>query len=116
MHNVEQRLIYLIHAHGSISERDPCRIQVTPQHHSLKTRITAKLATALRYLINKHSTFLGHKVIRALQNVTVLCTVMVIITLKTILNEKFRYHFRQVILLFWLRQSVFPYTKYKVEK
>jgi len=27
-----------IHVHGSISERDPCRIQTTPQHNSLKTK------------------------------------------------------------------------------
>jgi len=33
-------------AHGSISERYPCCIQSTPQHNSLKTRITTKLATA----------------------------------------------------------------------
>jgi len=31
-----------------------------------------KLATAIRYLIYKHSTFLRHKVIRALPNATVL--------------------------------------------
>jgi len=49
---VEQRLNYLIHAYGTISERDPCRI--TPQLNSLKTRTTPKLATAFRYLIYKH--------------------------------------------------------------
>jgi len=37
-HYVEVRPIYSIHAHGSISERDRCRIQITPQHNSLKTR------------------------------------------------------------------------------
>jgi len=36
------RLIYEIHAHGSISERDLCRIQTTPQYNALKTRITPK--------------------------------------------------------------------------
>jgi len=35
-------------------------------------------------------------------------TVMVIITLKTILNEKVGYHFSQVILLFLLQQKVVP--------
>jgi len=50
-----QRLIFLIHAHDSISERYPCRIQITPQHNSLKTRITPKLATAFRHLIYTHS-------------------------------------------------------------
>jgi len=73
----------------------------------LKTRIISKLATAFRYLIYKHSTFLGHQVIRALLN----CNgrnytqnfVMIIITPKTILNEKVGYHFCQVVLLFWLR-------------
>jgi len=28
----------LANAYGSISERDPCRIQITPQHNSLNTR------------------------------------------------------------------------------
>jgi len=55
------------------------------------------------------------KVIRALPNATVFCTVVVIITLKTILNEKVGYHFCLVILLFWLRQMQF-HKKYKIEK
>jgi len=38
--------------------------------------------------------------------------VVVIITLKTILNEKVGYQFHQLILLFWLRQKVVPYMKY----
>ena len=40
---------------------------------------------------------------------------MVIITLKTILNEKEGYHFGEVILLFWLRQKMVQYTKYIIE-
>jgi len=84
MNNVEQRFIYEIHAHGIISERDPCSIQITPQHNSFNTRITPKLATTFRYLICQYSTFLRHKVIFALPNATVLCTVLVIITLKTL--------------------------------
>ena len=40
----------------------------------------SKLATAVRYLIYKHGTYLRHKVVRALPNATVL----VIITLKTL--------------------------------
>jgi len=71
-HYIEQRLIYFIHAHDSISEGDPCHMQITPQHNSLKTRVTFKLATAFRYLIYKNITFLRHKVIRALPNATVL--------------------------------------------
>jgi len=39
---------------------------------------------------------------------------MVIIALKTILNEKVGCHFYQVILILWLRQKAVPYTKYKV--
>jgi len=39
-------------------------------------------------------------------------TVMVIITLKTIMNKKIGYHFCQVILLFWLRQKVVPFKNY----
>jgi len=46
--------------------RNPFRIQITPQHNSLKTRITPKLATAIRYQIFKHSATLRHKVIRTL--------------------------------------------------
>jgi len=38
----------------------------------MKTTITPKLATAFRYQIYKHSTFLRHEVIRALPNATVL--------------------------------------------
>jgi len=38
--------------------------------------------------------------------------VMMIITLKTILNEKVGYQFHQLILLFWLQQTVVPYMKY----
>ena len=44
--------------HMAASVRDTCRIQITPQHNSFKTRITPKLATTIRYLIYKHSTFL----------------------------------------------------------
>jgi len=61
-----------IHAHGSISERDLCHIQITPQYNSLKTRITPKIGTAFRYLNCKHSAFLRHEVIRALPKATVL--------------------------------------------
>jgi len=42
--------------------------QITPQHNSLKIRVTPKLAATIRHLINKHSTFLRHKAIRALPN------------------------------------------------
>jgi len=28
----------LANAYGSISERDPCHTQISPQHNSLKTR------------------------------------------------------------------------------
>jgi len=62
----------------------PPPMQITPQHNSLKTRITPELATAFRYLIYKHSTFLRHKVIRALSHATVHSIIMVIIVLKTL--------------------------------
>jgi len=38
----------------------------------LKTRTTPKLATAIKHLIWKQSTFLRHKVNRALPNTTIL--------------------------------------------
>jgi len=65
----------------------------------LNTRLKTPLAAAIRYLIYKHITFLRHNVIRALPNATVFCAVVVIITLKTTLNEKVGYYFCQVILL-----------------
>ena len=95
-------------AHGSISERDLCRTKITTQHNSLNTRIKTPLAGAIRYLIYKDISFVRHKVICALPNATAFCIVVVLITLKTILNEKVGYHFCQVILLFWLRQKVVP--------
>jgi len=64
--------IKLIHMTASVRETHPCLMQITPQHDSFKTRINPKLATTIRYLICKHSTFLGQKVIPALPNTTVL--------------------------------------------
>jgi len=64
-------------------------------------------------IICKHN--LLHRVVRGFSDATALFTVMVIITLKTILNEKVDYHFCKVIILFWLRQKVVSYTKYKIE-
>jgi len=63
-----------MHAHRSNSEGDTCHIQITLHHDSLQTRITPKLATAIKwaYVIYKHSTFFRHKVIRALPNATLL--------------------------------------------
>jgi len=64
--------IKFIHMTASVRETHPCLIQITPQHNSFKTRINPKLATAIRYLIYKRSTFFGQKVIPALPNATVL--------------------------------------------
>jgi len=99
-----------IYCFSSCTSRSWWITHSTQRHRrGCNTRITPKLATAFRYLIYKHSTFLGHKVIRALLN----CNghnhtqnfVMVIITPKIISNEKeVGYHFYQVILIFWLRQ------------
>jgi len=55
-----------------MSERDSCRMEISPQCNSFKTRITPKLVTAFRYLIYKRSTFLRYKDIRALPTATVL--------------------------------------------
>ena len=54
---------YIKFMHMAASVRDPCRTQINPQHNSLKTRITTKLAAAFRYLTYKHSAFLRHKVL-----------------------------------------------------
>ena len=59
--------------HMAASVRDTCSIQITPQHNLLKTRITPKLATAFRYLMYEHSTFLRYKVMRTLPKATVYC-------------------------------------------
>ena len=69
-HHAQQKLNYWIHAHVTIIEGHPCHIQITPQHDSLKARMTVKFATVNRCQIYKHNTFLGHKVIRALPNAT----------------------------------------------
>jgi len=61
-----------MHMAASVSETRTVTNISTPQHDSFKTRRTPKLATAIRYLIYKSSTFLGQKVIRALPNATVL--------------------------------------------
>jgi len=66
----------------------------------LNARIKTPLAAAIRYLIYKPITLLRHKVIRALPIATVFLIVVVIITLKTILNEKVGYHFCQVTYYF----------------
>jgi len=39
-HYAQQKLIYQIHARGIISEGYTYRTQTTPEHDSLKTRIT----------------------------------------------------------------------------
>ena len=72
--------------HMAVSVRDPCRTQITPQHNSFNTGTKTPIAAAIRYLIYKHIALLRHKVILALPNATVFCIVVVIITLKTILN------------------------------
>ena len=52
------------------SERDPYTNHSTAQ--PLAIILSPKSTTAIRYLIYKHTTFLRHKVIRALPNATVL--------------------------------------------
>jgi len=37
-----------MHMTVAVRETHPCRMQVTSQHDTFKTRITAKLATAIR--------------------------------------------------------------------
>jgi len=54
-------LIKFMYMAASVSET---RIQLTPQHNFLKTRITPKCAAAFSYLIYKHSTLLRHKDVR----------------------------------------------------
>jgi len=53
------------------SVRETCAVYQS-QYNSLESRITPKLATAFRYLIYKHNTFLRHKGICALPNATAL--------------------------------------------
>jgi len=65
----------------------------------------SEVATAIRCLIYKRCTFAGHRVVAEGNSTAIsyfICltgkfrTAMVIITLKTILNEKVSYHFCQV--------------------
>jgi len=58
--------------HMAASVRETVPSQITLQHDSFKTRITPKLAAAIRYLIYKRTTFFGHKVNRVLPNTTAL--------------------------------------------
>jgi len=92
--------LYEIQAHNSMCERDPCHIQITPQHNSLKTRITPKSQVSYRNQISNLQT----QHIFTSQSCSCVAkrnsTVMVIITLETILNEKVAYHFCQLVLLF----------------
>jgi len=46
--------------HMAASVKETHAAYITLQHNSLKTRVTPKLASAIRYLIYKHSTFLHH--------------------------------------------------------
>ena len=98
-----------MHAHGSTSERDRCRIQITPKHNSWKIKRNSQVSYRIQIsnLQTKH--------ILTSQRYSCVAkrpsTVMVIITLKSILYEKVGYHFCQVIILFWLRQKVIPDMK-----
>jgi len=40
--------IKFMHMTASVRETHPCRMQITPQHDTFKTRITPKLAIAIR--------------------------------------------------------------------
>jgi len=83
-----------MHAHSSISKRDPCRMQITPQHNSLKTRITPATYSyriQISYLQTQHILTSESYSCVAKRN----STVMVIITLETILNEKVGYNILQ---------------------
>ena len=112
-HCVEQRLIYN-HEHGSISWRPgqytnhsaaQAKNRITPElftntAHSYVTKLFVRCQTQQYCNGHQHT-----------QNF-----VMVIITLKIILNEKVGDHFFQVIPLFWLRQEVVPYKKWIMYK
>jgi len=52
MYNITIFNNLLSHAHGSIIQKELCHIHITSQHNSLKTRITPKLATVIRYISN----------------------------------------------------------------
>jgi len=82
----QDSFVKFMHMAASVRETQ-CHTQITPQHNSLNTRRKTPFAAAIRYLIYKHIAFLHHNVICALPNATVFCTVVVIITLKIILNE-----------------------------
>jgi len=57
---------------GGVAAALPASHAYAPENNSLKTTLTPNLATAIRYLIYKQSTFLRQKVVRTLPNATVL--------------------------------------------
>ena len=100
----------MIRAHGSISERP-----VPYSNHSTAQFIDNQNNSHVGYRIQICNLQTQHINTSRTYSCVAKCTstVTVIITLKIILNERVGYHFCQVILLFWLRQKVVPYTKYE---
>jgi len=76
---------------ASVRETRPCHIQITPQHDQFKTRITPKLATAIRSPNLQAQRILRSKSYSCVAERN--RTVMVVITLKTILDGKVGYIF-----------------------
>jgi len=71
-----------------------CRIQITPQHDSFKTRITPKYGYR-----NQIANLQAQHILRSKSYSCVAernPTVVAVITLKTILDERVGYHFCQV--------------------
>jgi len=85
--------VKFIHMTASVRETRPCHIQITPQHDQFKTRITPKLATAIRSPNLQAQRILRSKSYSCVAERN--RTVMVVITLKTILDGKVGYHICQ---------------------
>jgi len=64
---LKKLFIKLMHTAASVRET-----RIVTNNSPARTRITPKLATAIRYLIYKHSTFFGHKANLVFPNAIVL--------------------------------------------
>jgi len=78
---------------ASVGESHLCRIQISPQHDSFKTRITPKYSYR-----NQIANLQAQHILRSKSYSCVAKRNPTVITLKTILDERVGYHFCQVTL------------------
>jgi len=111
-----------IHAHGSISEKNLCRVQITSQQNSLKTSNNSQVSYHIQMTNLQTQLILTSQICFCVAKCN--STVMVIkktTILTTILNEKVENNFERKsgfvrwFVLFWLQQKVVSYTKDNIQ-